>query len=202
MMPRLLASALLLTMLFALMIGGLRLLPPDRVVTSFFGDCSMPCWNGIEAGVTSRSDALALLKSLGWVLQADCNAAVYDACADLTRADSHQEAFVYIEADQVAEIALFNPGFVVGDVWLAYGAPEIAGIAPDPSPMTLLNTSLWFERAQISTHIDLACPAPFGDLLQSPIDSLLVWLPGSAMDGTVRGTLADLRRTFHQVCGI
>ncbi len=202
MMLRLLASAALLTVLFTLIIAGLRLQPPDHQVTSFFGDCAMPCWKGVEAGGTARSDALAHLKTLGWNLQGDCNAAVYDSCDDFTRDDSDQEAFVYVQANQVIEIAIFNAGFAVGDVWLAYGAPEAAGIAPDPDPLAVLNTSLWFDRAKISTHINLFCPSPFADVLRAPIDSLLVWTPGTAMEGTVTGTLADLRRQLHQACGV
>ncbi len=202
MMLRLLASAALLITLFTLIVVGIHLQSPDHRATSFFGDCAAPCWDGIEAGDTARSDALAHLKTLGWLLQGDCNAAVYDSCDDFTRDDSDQEAFVYVEADQVVEIAIFNAGFAVGDVWLAYGAPEAAGIAPHPIPGDFLNTSLWFDRAKISTHINLSCPSPFADVLHAPIDSLLVWTPGTAMEGTVTGTLADLRRQFHQACGI
>ena len=202
MMLRLLASAALLTTLFTLVVVGIRLQPTDHLAASFFGDCAAPCWDGIEAGSTARSDALAHLKTLGWNLQGDCNAAVYDSCDDFTRDDSAQEAFVYVQADQVIEIAIFNAGFTVGDVWLDYGAPEAPGIAPNSSALAFLNTSLWFDRAKISTHFNLPCPSPFADVLRAPIDSLLVWTPGTAMEGTVTGTLADLRRQFHQACGL
>ncbi|MFN8450944.1 MAG: hypothetical protein U0521_20785 [Anaerolineae bacterium] len=200
-MTRALAGAgITLSLAFALAVAGLRLLPLDETVSAFFGDCAARCWQDVQPGVTARTDALAGLKVRGWRFDNECNAAVYNRCYTFIDTDRHHIAYLYIEQERVVQIALVNSGMTLGDVWLTFGAPDYAAIPVNPGSATTFFTSLWFGSAGISTRMGVPCPAKFPDVLRSRINTILVWEPGTAMRGTVIGTMTDLRQTLRRIC--
>jgi hypothetical protein len=193
--------ALAVTVLFAALIGGLHLqTPPPGDSAAYFGDCTMPCWQGVQPGVTLHRAALSALNTRGWVLRGQCNAAVYDDCDLFMRDDADLVAYLYIGAGQVKQIALFRTGLALGDVWLALGSPEYAAISPSSYRAISLNTALWFSPSEVSTRMNFPCPVGFAEMLRIPVSTILVWAHGTSMQGTVFGSVGELRLAMHRVC--
>lgn len=196
----LLRGALLLISVFTLVIAGLHMLPSSSSANAVFGDCDMPCWQGVAPGVTDDRAALAQLKAVGWALDAGCNAPVYEACYAFVGGSPPQVANVYVGRSQVEQVALLRSHLTLGDVWLFLGAPDYVTLPSiwmnDPS----FQMALWFGASGVSARLGFACPQHFGDLLTSPVDALIVWPPGSAMQGSLLGTVGDLRRAVFRAC--
>ena len=94
--PFLIASLILIT-LFTAALAGLHLQPqPPSDARAYFGDCAMPCWQGVQPGLMPRSDALRELNARGWLLRGQCNSAVYDACDLVMRDDDDLVAYLYV----------------------------------------------------------------------------------------------------------
>jgi hypothetical protein len=194
--------SLVFTLLFSGALAGLRLQPqPSNDAQGYLGGCSMPCWQGVQPGVSSRYDALNELRARGWVLRGECNPAIYDVCDLVMRDDANLVAYIYISAEQVQQIALFRAGLTLGDVWLALGSPEYAAISPHTYRAASLNTALWFSPSQVSTLMNFPCPAGFAEMLRFPVSTILVWARSTAMTGIVFGSIGDLRQAIQQVCG-
>jgi hypothetical protein len=193
--------SLLLISLFGLLLAGMHLEPPLNLATTDFGDCLMPCWQEVQPGVTSRTDAVDRLKALGWTLREHCNPAVYQDCYSFGRGVSDPIAFVYVDQEVVRQIALVRSRLRLGDLWLALGSPESSAIAPRTYRATWLNAALWFDPGSVSTRMKFACPIGFANMLRSPIDTILVWEAGTSMRGTILDSAADLRHAVFQVCG-
>jgi hypothetical protein len=197
----LLVAMTLLTLCFAIMLSVLHLqAQPPRDSQAYFGDCAMPCWEGIQPGVTTRVDALRTLNARGWELGGQCNAAVYDSCDLFMRDAADLIAYLYVGAGQIKQIALFRSGLLLGDVWLALGSPEYAAISPHTYRAASLNTALWFSPSEVSTRMNFPCPAGFAEMLRIPVDTILVWANGTSMTGTVFGNVGELRSAMHKVC--
>ncbi len=200
MLHRLIASAVMLTTAFVLLLAGLRVQPVDAL-HGYFGDCAMPCWQTVQPGVTTRTDALARLKARGWQLRAECNPAVYDTCYDFSRGGG-AVAFIYVAGEQVKQIALLRAGLSLGDVWLAFGASDTTAISPRTYRPAFLNMAVWFGSDGVSTRMRFPCPVSFAGLLLLRVDTLLVWSPDTAMSGDVYSNTGDLRQAIHAVCGL
>ena len=200
MLRPLLITSLLLTTFFTLTLGGLHL-QTHNDAQGYFGDCTMPCWQGVQPGVTTHADSLRELNARGWILRGQCNAAVYELCDLMMRDDSDLVAYVYVDNNQVKQIALFRSGMTLGDVWLALGSPEYAAISPTTYRAISLNTALWFSPSEVSTRMNFPCPAGFAEMLRIPVNTILVWANGTSMQGTVFGSVGELRLAMHQVCG-
>ncbi len=193
--------ALVFMTLFTTMLAGLRLQPPPPGDSQrYFGDCAMPCWQGVQPGVSAHRDAQNALTQRGWTQRGQCNAAVYEVCDLFMRDDSDLVGYIYISAGQVKQIALFRSGLTLGDVWLALGSPEYAAISPSSYRAVTLNTALWFSPSEVSTRMNFPCPVGFAEMLRIPINTILVWASGTAMQGTVFGSVGDLRLAMHRVC--
>lgn len=200
-MTRLIMSvALPLAALFALVLGGLHLLTPSQRVQAAFGVCEMPCWQGVQPGVTLLRDALSVLRAAGWSLNSECNAAVYERCFAYVRDDLTQVAFVYVTAERVRQIALLRSELTLGEVWLHFGAPDYALIPPYRGQVAAFEIALWFGGSGISGRMGFACPTDFRALLAERVDTLLVWERGTAMQGTMIGTLSEVREALRRGC--
>lgn len=195
-----LRALFMLPALFTLLLLALHLLPPAQRAGAVFGACDMPCWQGVAPGSTGDRIALAHLKARGWLLDASCNAPVYEACYAFVGGSPPQLANVYIGRSQVEQIALIESHLTLGDVWLFLGQPDYVTLPSiwmnDPS----FQMALWFGSSGVSARLGFSCPQHFSDLLATPVDALIVWPPGSAMQGTLLGTVGDLRRTLYRVC--
>lgn len=194
-------AGIALTLVFALLVGGMRLQAQNEAVGEFFGECPHPCWQTVQPGDTARADALADLRERGWVFDAACNAAVYDVCYALIERESNRISYVYVDEEQVVQIALLDSRLTLAELMLAFGAPDYAAIPPNRGPAVALFTSLWFGGSGVSARLRVPCPANYADMLRTPASALLVWAPGTAMGGSSLGTMADLRRVLRQVCG-
>lgn len=193
-------ASVVMTAAFALLLVGARA-QPGADLTAYFGACAMPCWQQVQPGATLRTEALARLKAQGWRFQAQCNPGVYTVCYDFTRGETEPVAFVYVADEQVQQIALFRAGLTLGDLWLAFGAPDSAAISPRSYRAPFLNTAAWFSLGGVSTRQRFPCPTDYARMLHLPVDTLLVWSPGTAMLGEVFSATGDLRRAIHAVCG-
>ena|GEM_PF-6408710 len=199
------AVGVILTASFALALIGLHLLPHSYKVSAMFGACEMPCWQGVSPGVTGERAALAQLKAAGWELDSGCNAPVYEACyafvSDaLVDGNPPQLANLYTGRSQVEQIALLRPSLTLGEVWLHLGTPDYVTLPAIWMNDPAFQMALWFGESGVSVRLGFACPQHFGDLLTSPVDSLLLWAPGTAMQGTLLGTVGDLRRALYRAC--
>lgn len=197
----LVVCGVVLTLAFALLVGALRLRAQNEAVDALFGGCAFPCWQEIQPGVTGRSDALDFLKPRGWMFNAECNAAVYDTCYVFVENEPSRVVYLFIEQERVTQIALLDSGLTVGDLWLAFGTPDYAALPPNRPTVATFFTSLWFGSAGLSARLSIPCPAGYADLLRSRASTILVWQPGTAMAGSVLGTMTDLRQMLRQVCG-
>jgi hypothetical protein len=200
-----LVLGVMFTAFFALMLLTLHLLPPNTTVSTVFGACDMPCWQGVSPGVTGERAALAHLKAAGWVLDSGCNAPVYEACYAFVNdtfddGSPPQLANLYTGRSQVEQIALLRSNLTLGEVWLHLGTPDYVTLPSIWMNDPAFQMALWFGESGVSARLGFACPQHFGDLLASPVDSLLLWAPGTAMQGTLLGTVGDLRRALYRAC--
>jgi hypothetical protein len=194
--------SLLLMAFFALLLAAMHVGTPENIAAADFGDCSaMPCWQGVQPGITPRAAAIDGLKAGGWTLREQCNPAVYQACYSFSRAATDPIAFLYVDQEVVRQIALVRNRLRLGDLWLALGSPETSAIAPRSYRASWLNAALWFDPANVSTRMKFACPLGFSNMLLKEIDTILVWEAGTAMRGTTLDSPADLRRAVFEVCG-
>ena len=189
-----------LSLAFALLVGSLRLQAQDETVVTFFGECAFPCWQSVQPGTTARTDALADLRRRGWVFDTQCNSAVYDACYAFIESESSRISYLYVEEEQVIQLALLDSRLTLGEIMLAFGSPDYAAVPPNRGPAVALFTSLWFGGVRVSARLRVPCPADYDDMLRTPVSVLLVWAPGTAMRAETMGTLADLRQVLRQAC--
>ena len=192
---------------FAVLLAAFHLLPSARLVDEVFGiapaddACTMPCWYGVQPGVTVEYAVLTGLKDAGWTLERSCNAAVYETCHEFVRGTPGETAFVYLTSGRVIQVALFHDSLTLSDLWLAFGAPDYALIPPSRGFFPSFDTAFWFGSSGISVRLRVGCPASFRDLLDTPIRSMLMWNSGTAMGGAT-GSLADLRQLFRWNCSL
>ncbi|HLV37791.1 MAG TPA: hypothetical protein VKY59_21915 [Spirillospora sp.] len=101
--------------------------------------CAPPCWRGIQPGITTGSEALALVEQLQYTRDLGSNLGAFfgqiywrwpqDAGFKLNP-DTHELAYVWLEKDVVRKV--FLPGFrAFGDVSLVMGRPERVAIYTD-----------------------------------------------------------------------
>ena len=205
--------ALSITMLFALLLGVLRLpsIGKEAGAAAFFtppSNCGIPCWQAFQPGVTGRENAIALLGRLKWLPVSDCLSTSFDTCSGffwVNNAHPEYHAYVYLGSDQVYQIALSNPGLTLGDVWLTFGRPDFG--VPDTRYRASLGnggityTAMWFGSDGINTQVQLLCPANFSGLLQAPVSTLILWhRDATPTQDASRDALPDLRRAFRAVC--
>ncbi len=193
-----------LVALFALLLGGLHLQAPGGAVRLAFGGCAMPCWFGIEPGTTEQQAALAQLRAAGWQLDGECNPAIYQTCSRFIRQAALESdpavAFVYVAAERVQQVALLNFPLPLGELWASFGAPDYVAVPPYHDSVPLFDMAVWFGSSGLSGRMGFPCPADFGAMLAHPLDTMLVWQPGTAMSGTAAITVTELRRMLRAWC--
>jgi hypothetical protein len=120
---------LILTLLIALLIGGLRSgAYTDDLYGLIVPHCTTPCWQGIEIGVTTREEATRILETHPWVAQV-----FHTRLAVTWRWNGSQPAIFNSAKDGLLQIG----GNVVrqlriqtlipfGEVWLVLGRPDDA----------------------------------------------------------------------------
>lgn len=121
---------------------------------SVFGNpsCALPCWNGITPGITTRSDALKILRDSPFIqetslqsrnLVADSGAVIWDWKASHNFEEGYQG--LSWNAGIVDDITLFPPNISVEEMINRYGPPEKVGIANIGTPEDVENAiSLYY----------------------------------------------------------
>lgn len=125
-MVRLLRLTCLMIALFASSLALIRAQPYDNPALDFFGadDCEMPCWQGIQLGVTPADAALGVLNAHPWT-QPSMMAGASFAMQTFTTW-TWTESFPYPQQDVTN-----NPSFHIPDGTLGIGAsPRLRVAAP------------------------------------------------------------------------
>ena len=209
----LLLTSLLLTLLFGLILGGIRLQPQDgSPIMMTFGTpedaCTMPCWRGFQPGVTGRANALALLTSFDWELLTlpDCAELPLDHCSIFylrNTADERQMTEIDVLREQVNVITLLNPAFTLGDALLVFGQPDRGTYQVDYDYVRRrygrFYVWLWFNSFGISMRAHVTCPANFRDLLSAPITAAILQQP-YAYAQTQPDEMRRLHLGFTTIC--
>lgn len=139
------------------------LLPPDG--------CAMPCWAGIQPGVTTAEEAMAILRAHPWVRPE----MVFETPAQIVWAWDHQNpnAAKYLSLNNRSYIAIRN-GTVryirimttipYGDVHMLLGAPDsgvFSVLYPNSTNSNYLHSAGYFGGSVVYDS-DISCPVtPF-----------------------------------------
>lgn len=136
-------AALVLTALFTAWIAAVRAQPyDDAALRRFFESmegCDQPCFLGIQAGVTSGTEAIAILKQHAWInpdsiVQSEDE--IYQFMWVSWQWSGQQPDFLQGQAyltfsnltgGRIVTLRV-HTGFRLGDLWLSLGPPEIGGV--------------------------------------------------------------------------
>lgn len=172
--------AVVMVLAHVLVLGVMHALPyDDGGMSAAFNDpgCDAPCFMGIQPGMTTFADALALLEAHPWVgsVEVDDNAAEWTwsgsqpdfllippGDAAFTRLLSHNGTVTWIGFKTNAPTASFQmmfgtPSRSVATIWESY---KPVGVHPYQSSERLINHQ---QRAQFDTEVleiiaGVACP--------------------------------------------
>jgi hypothetical protein len=165
---------LVLTGLFGLLIGAIRVQPVDAAaVGSFFAaatDCPAPCFMGIRLGVTTTDEALA-------ILEADSSAGAVALDADrITWAWADDPDTPFDTAGDTPSIRVSNGRVVELDVPLSLRLGDLVAIYGLPRWHTIsqLNSgtsaSISYPMTQTALlELDIPCPITPARLWHSPL---------------------------------
>jgi hypothetical protein len=205
-MIRLLALSCALTLLFAGVIGVLRVQPYRDTIIERIGGCAVSCWKGVLPGeVLSKAMLDQLDAEYG-------GAAVYSTCFDLpSNFCSHlvwrssaapQSTEVMINHDRVEGINVMQHGFTLGEALLALG--DFQDGFYSASPPTALNShfylQLFFDQTRIGLSVIVPCPTSYLALLQTSVDTVSVSRPSSSLQNQLANTFMDVRKLWYRVC--
>ena len=182
-------------MTFALVMGGLRALPYDDgglQAALFSAECAPPCFLGIQPGVTTRSEALALLEAHPWV--GDIETKVRYTTVSWVWNGS-QPAFLQsgrlsLDNDVVVRIDLLT-GANAGTTALVFGTPRVWYFSVWSINNTRsMVTSLYFEQRAVYDNLEVMsanyCPLTFQAQWMLPTQISMPILPDHPGYGAVR----------------
>jgi hypothetical protein len=136
MIMKLLVVVTALSLTFAALIGVIRAQPIDadadlRDLLMPPTGCASPCFLGIQPGVTSRREAIALLRAHPWVtsVEAEGPAVIWQWRDDLTVFATANEPMFFSFMDVVSEIHV-DTRVPIWRLWLMLGQPDRERIAP------------------------------------------------------------------------
>jgi hypothetical protein len=173
-----------------------------------FGGCAMPCWQGIQPGITGQLDALTRIDEvMGFpALQVRCTLRALTYCVRYTwmpQDVTARAAEMQIIPGQTEAVVVYNPGFTVGEALLVlhdlhvdfYGASQ-GYLANERFYVQLL-----FADSRLVLRAVAACSGSYYDLIEAPVRSVEVRsTPIDTMP--VLSSFVDLRQSFAQLCGM
>ncbi|MEO8395968.1 MAG: hypothetical protein ABI700_23435 [Chloroflexota bacterium] len=199
MMRFLMIPALVVTALFAGMIGGLHLQPSFDVAHAAC-DSIAPCWQKFQPGVTSFDTTSALFAGTGWKLEVSYCQIYVSTCNSFQwhnpRQDD-QKAVVFFDQGYVAAVWFINPDVTFGDLLLSFGTSsdtdEYVGfdLNGNGQPFTIYR-SIWHTLA---SEVNINCPTSFAVLLHQPVHVLTVADPVEPLDPSL-----VLDHNFRDAC--
>ncbi|HVU09693.1 MAG TPA: hypothetical protein VHD90_00390 [Phototrophicaceae bacterium] len=197
--------ALSLTALFALTQVAARVQPINTAAAAALNTCAVPCWRGIEPNVTSKIDAVAQLNAAfnSEPERPLCFTTLSGVC-DLYQwalpGDPQITTGIQIVDEKVEQVAAKAPGFTLGDLVLTVSAHQQRLSATEVGyGFNTLYVWLSFAHSSIGVSAQVECPSAYVDLLQAPVDSIVVQPPA---DDALRlpTTFGDFRQTFYRLC--
>ncbi|MBI1257982.1 MAG: hypothetical protein GC204_10960 [Chloroflexi bacterium] len=197
MMRALITPALLLSALFAALLGGLHLQPPRNFASA---DCASvaPCWQQFQPGITNYDQTAAVFAGLGWTLQVNYCQIYVSTCDSFQWRNPQrddQKAVVFFDQGHVVAIWFINPNVTLGDILLSFGmsnhTDEYAGFDLQGKAFTVYR-SLW---QTLSSEVNIDCPTTFAVLLRQPVHVLTVADPITPLDPGVA-----LNHSFRRAC--
>jgi hypothetical protein len=202
-----LVTAPILSLLFALMLIGIHLQSPtSAAVTTVFGVCAMPCWQGVQPGVTSRENALALLTDMNWQANtpARCTDIPFDQCDTyyLTNpTNPRQIAQVNVDQEGVDGVILTSTEFTLGEALAMFGQPDRGSYQMEYN-LTHHRFAfwVWFDRVGVGVRTFIGCPAAFHDLLRAPVTAVTL-RPYFADPRPYSTEIKRMRMSLVDVCG-
>ncbi len=190
MLRGLMIVALVLTAVFALVLGVLRLQPKAHTLESAFGGCSSPCWYGMQPGITSYDETAARFDAIGWKSDSAFCRVLSSGCTDFRWWNPNQMgewAGVHFYIRQLNGIAIQSPGLIFGQLMQALGAPQIAYQYLDARGRSIYYSALWNG---IGAAVVLRCPTTFAALLRAPVEAVVLT---QLTDPSVKNALPSFR---------
>ncbi|RMF79980.1 MAG: hypothetical protein D6737_09650 [Chloroflexi bacterium] len=171
---------------FVLLIGVVRVLPfyatPTQDVLLSDG-CPLPCWQGIQPGVTTVEEAVIILNAHRWVDGVSRGIGVARMGAEdyrewrwdyeafpLAAGSESPLSFLTSENDVVTSITL-NTNLRLADIWAAFGAPpqHSATILPLATGDFMFRLQAFYPDAHLIVRSSFLCPTALTSFWQWPI---------------------------------
>ncbi|HVU09697.1 MAG TPA: hypothetical protein VHD90_00410 [Phototrophicaceae bacterium] len=207
-MLRLAIPALLLTAIFSLALGACHLQQANSSVKAYFGDCTLPCWQGITPGLTSTNAAMAQFNaaSSSAPLHYPCSSPPALVCDRYLWAQSGNPALnveMEVVYGEIGEIAAFAPPFTLGEVILMMEAEHkpVIGAYPSYAAGNQFYAQVLFGDTHLSVQVIAACSGTYLDLMQTPVSDVIVESPGARQHNVPVTSFASVRQQFERVCG-
>ncbi|HVU09695.1 MAG TPA: hypothetical protein VHD90_00400 [Phototrophicaceae bacterium] len=203
-------AAVLLTTVFALIVGGLRAQPRSDPLEADLSHCAMPCWKGITPGSTSGEDALAVLDALTGLepYQASCYQPPSDMCRHYSWLAANSKtpaAEMAIQRQAIQTVLFYAPGITLGDALLALdrlGVP-FDGVDENDTNAGRIYVRLLFAHTRLLIDVQAPCPGDDLDLMEAPITSIeVVSVDFQASLPPPIPSLAAERQTFARICAL
>ena len=189
--------SLLLSALFAALIGGLHTQPAHDLISAGCNATS-PCWQQFQPGVTSYEETTTLFKRMGWEMDTP-NCQVYmPTCQSFQWRNPDQQAqkaVANFDQGQLAVILFLTPNVTLGDMLLTFGSPSQTDEYADfdlQGKRFIVYRSFW---SSLTAEVDIDCPMTFATLLEQPIH--VITNPFQPVDPGVRSILDH---NFREAC--
>jgi hypothetical protein len=200
------ALALLLTLCFALALVAFRLPSLGAAPAARLDTCDAPCWEGIQPGITTRTDALDRLTRSSGVEPslAPCYNANNPLACDLYQWKLPDEIAIrtgmQVEHETVRLITAQSPDLTLGDALLMlrqYDLP-LYEIQVGYSVDTL---TLWlgFSNASVRLSASSPCPTTYRDLMHTSLARIVFQEPEPPRP-LIPATFSLVRETVYQLC--
>ncbi len=198
----LLRLALLLTVLFALLLGFFRL--SDYHSLPALTACALPCWQGIQVNQTLAADAVAILTRVN--TYAPNMVPCYDLAAQPCVAyqwlpPDHALPASTLQIRQGVVYSLLDqpPGLLLGDVLLAFDRLGFTLYATSPMPDSgQLDLALTFLSANLAVDVIIPCPTAYFALMHTPVAYIIFAQPESVLHPAA--PFRTVRHTVYRLC--
>jgi hypothetical protein len=201
------ASAAILIITFALVIGALHMQPQENPAFGAFGDCSLPCWQGIRLGTTSADEAVTRIHTIGAggmdVSQIQCY--ISDFCVMYNwRSTETQALYASLEINygRLVMLQALTPGFSVGQALLAQDTLSLEGGDLNLGVENQLYINLHLAGGSLILRTVTTCPGSYQDLLDAPVNMLELEAPDANRElPHPLLTFSQFQWAFNRVCG-
>ena len=199
-MSRLLRSLTLgLSILFAALIGLIRVRPyDDRPVRSELAaseGCAMPCFLGIQPGVTTAAEAIGILRQHPWIKQLHLDPDISPRQRPIAmwwQWSGQQPDYVatgsngmLVSANDIVAMIAIQTTVPYGDVWTTFNQPNSGTIVL--SGKSLTHSAIYSEN-RFEVRFLLACPLRSTSFWNAPVQ---LWLTTPDADSYGSYALAD-----------